>query len=207
MAKVLRISPTGAARLSDVLKNPAALMKKIGAILVAQGQKAFDEQRFGSIKWPEIYGGGGSPFVNVAGVVGDVSAGGEPKARRFTKKKPALYDTGLLLRSIADEGKACKYTGTHSVEYGSAVEYAPLHQFGGVSEQAVSPAAKATLWRWLKKKKNAKYRGRLGWLLNKRVKVLRTKVQRRPFVGITDDTAEKIRETVEREIVKQSGGE
>src|SRR3990172_11172050 len=98
-----RAGRKGMARLSADLSNPARTLKRIGALLVAQGQRAFREQRFGSAKWPARYSGISGPYVSVAGVLADVAKGSNPKARRFADRVPALVDTGLLRRSLTSE--------------------------------------------------------------------------------------------------------
>lgn len=177
------------------LRNPQGALREMGALLVKESGRAFEEQRLGSVAWPERYEGGPEPYVNVAGLVADFNQGSRrPKARRFDRR-PALRDQGDLERSVSFE-----VIGRDTVEAGSALPYARTHQEGGESRQSVTKQTKAALWKWLKRQDKTMKR-RLGWLLNKTITELETNVHRRPFVGVTEDLAPELVEVVERHLV------
>lgn len=220
------------------MRDKDALLDAAGALLVRTSQEAFVKQRFGSIVWPERYAGDTrEPFVNVAGIVADFNAGrAEPPQRRFDRR-PALMDTGELARS-----PSYRKVGPDSVEAGSTVPYAALHQRGGESSQPVTRETKERLWGWLKGRREKLRRKvsrqvsglrrkgagafvepqaasdagirelqqhkalmrRLGFLMNKNVTELVTKVHARPFVGVTDRDADEIREMVESHVAGET---
>jgi len=182
--------PTGALiTLRRKLERPETLMKQIGAFLLADAQKAFKEERLGNIRWPARYPSQRDPKVNIAGIVSDFIQGRvRPPKRRF-QDRPALRDTSNLLRSLSNRGKAIR-TGSLFVEVGTTIQYAPQHQWGGESKQAVNQNVKKLLAGFLKKKANKKYRERLGFLFQR--DELRTKINQRPFLGITTETEYKI---------------
>jgi hypothetical protein len=51
--------------IEDRLKNPRGMMERIGAMLTSRAQRAFDEQKRGSVKWPP------RSVPNIAGIVDD----------------------------------------------------------------------------------------------------------------------------------------
>jgi phage gpG-like protein len=183
------------ARLGRTLDNPRQILVAIRQVLKAQSQRAFAEQKFGDIAWPARYPHQKSPKLNIAGAVQDLATGARIKARRF-EDRPALLDTGILRRSIAAELKP-----NNEVEVGTKVPYALLHQAGGISRQPITPTIKANLETLLKYGASAKtktgrakkidektmgLRRRLGFLFG--VSELATKINKRPFLGLTDQT-------------------
>jgi phage gpG-like protein len=212
------------------LRDKDALLDAVGALLVRTSQRAFAEQRLGDVIWPERYEGGPEPFVNVAGLIADFNAGKtKPPNRRFDRR-PALFDTGGLARSVS-----YRRVGADTVEAGSTEPHAGIHQQGGETTQPVTAETKSRLWKWLKGRRTGLARKRkklgqrdftktaseqaaasgaaeqaesghkalmrrLGWLMNKNTHELATKVHRRPFVGITDSDADEIRELVESHV-------
>lgn len=99
--------------------NRAAL-EAAGAVMVAQAQRAFREQKKGRFRWPE------RQTPNLAGILADLARGATPPARRFTGR-PANVDTGKLRNSIT-----YRVTGD-AVEVGATVSYASKVQQGGAS--------------------------------------------------------------------------
>jgi phage gpG-like protein len=185
-------------RLGATLENPRRIVVAFRQILKAQSQRAFAEQKFGEITWPARYPSQKSPKLNIAGAVQDLSTGPRIKARRF-EDRPALLDTGILRRSIAAEIKS-----DDTVEVGTKVPYAIKHQVGGESRQPITAGILENLKRVLKyeeygktkkgkaKKIDAKtqmLRKRLGFLFG--TPELVTKINRRPFLGLTDATKNK----------------
>lgn len=180
------------------LRGMEPALRQIGAVLVSQGQRAFETESFGDEPWPERYPSQSEPFINVAGAVADLTAGGSVKARRF-QRRPVLSDTGLLRGSLA-----WRLAGSHAVEAGSVVPYAGLHQHGGESSQPVTATTKKGLIAFLKSKRGKPYRGKLGWLLNRKLGVtsLTTKVHARPFLGITKTVEEEIVGIIEAHVAE-----
>jgi phage gpG-like protein len=169
-------------RIEKKLTNPEAALKQIGALMVAESQRAFKEQQFGTKKWD-----GRSP-VNVFGIIADFHEGKrKPPARRF-EARPALRDTGRLASSIA-----FKVSGM-MVEVGTNLDYANVHQTGGdVESKPITATVQKLLWSWLKKQ-SSQLKARLGFLLNKKYtgEKLKGKVPARPFIGITDTTRKNV---------------
>lgn len=174
------------------LSNPHAALKQIGALMVAESQRAFKDQRFGSEEWEPR-----AP-INVYGIIADFHAGKKsPPARRF-EKRPALRDTGRLASSIS-----FKVSGD-SVTVGSNLPYAAVHQKGGpIESMPINDQVREALWKWLKGKGKS-YQRDLGWLLNKKFKdeTLKGEVEARPFVGITKQLREDVKEVIGAEIME-----
>lgn len=178
-------------RWIKALENPHKALKQIGALMVAESQSAFRNQQFGRDKWLP------RSSVNVFGIISDFSKGSTPPQRRF-ESRPALRDTGRLSSSIT-----FKVSGS-VVEVGTNLDYAKVHQHGGeVESKKISKAVQQSLWRWLKPKGKG-LKQSLGWLLNKKFtgETLKTQVPKRPFVGITKQTMEDVREVVGVEIME-----
>jgi len=167
--------------LRDKLDHPDEIFQGVGGLLVAQAHQAFRDQKFGDEVWPPRYPNQSAPKVNVAGVLSDINHGGKPKSRRF-EDRPALLDQGDLMKSIAPT-----IDGT-TVTHGSSLPYAQVSHAGGQSTQAVHPFARIVLAEFLKS--NKQYRKKLGFLFN--VESLTTNHVPRPFIGLTDETEEKI---------------
>jgi len=192
MARVTYEPGAKVKRLQANLADPSKALKQIGVMMVAESQAAFKAQRFGSTQWRQR----NNP--NVFGIISDFTQGRrKPPARRF-ESRPALSDTGRLAKSIAFQVKG------KIVEVGTNVEYASLHNFGGVSKsEKITSTVQKSLWSWLKKQDKS-LKQRLGWLLNRKFKdqQLETRVPRRQFVGITMETRKQIRATIGMEIME-----
>lgn len=173
-------------RIERKLGNPSAALKQIGALMVSESQRAFKLQEFGGKRWDPR-----AP-VNVFGIIADFHAGKrKPPARRF-EPRPALRDTGRLASSIA-----FRVVGD-TVEVGSNLPYASVHQTGGeVESKPITQTVRTNLWAWLKKQSKDLKR-RIGWVLNPKFKdkTIKGEVPARPFVGITKQTREFVREAV-----------
>lgn len=178
-------------RIERAVSNPTGALKQIGALLVSQGQRAFRMQRLGREAWKPR----GVP--NVFGIIADFHAGKRaPPARRF-QKRPALRDTGRLASSLA-----FRLVGKDTVEAGSNLPYAAVHQAGGrVESETITEKVQRLLWSWLKGR-GSEWKAKLGFLLNKkfRDKKLEGEVPARPFIGITETLRRDIREVVGVEI-------
>ncbi len=195
------IKLTNVVALKRNLDNPAKVLKQIGAILVSRSQRTFRDQRLGTFRWPERYPGQKGARINVAGAARDLSKGGQIKKRRF-QPRPALTDTGALKRSV--NSQAVLLEGKFTVSLGSALSYAAKHQFGGTSKLPVTETTKKNLAKFLKKKSNREKFASLGFLFQRTE--LSTKINRRPFVGVTAQDQEDIVRIVEGNIPgKQTG--
>lgn len=177
-------------RLQGELENPAGLMKKLGAMVLGASQQAFKLQRFGDIPWKERYPGQKAPKLNIAGAVRDFSEGRTtPKPIRFVDR-PALIDEGM--RGGLQGSLTYRTVHSLSFEVGTIKQHAWIHQHGGVSTQQITKPVKEGIKAFLKKKSHSighglkvrpsEYESKLRPLLRKRV--LRTKVNARPFIGI-----------------------
>ena len=188
-------------KLRGALGDTGPILERIGAIMEAGAQKAFDEQRFGSFVWPERYPNQSSPFISVAGAVADFSEGkSEPKGRRFDRR-PALRDRGILIGSIRS-----RVVAGEAVEVGSTVPYAATHQWGLVSSQPVTKETKQRIAKWLLKPKGKPYRDKMTPVLAKNRTSWDTEVVQRPFLGVTAQMEEDIATTVETMIAEAAGG-
>lgn len=200
-------------QIEAAAKDTTPLMKQIGALNVEASQKAFEEQKFGRFTWPERYPNQGGSKLNVAGALSDFNAGKKnPKPSRF-EARPALLDTGHLQKSITYEvpNSTTEITGT-------AMHYANLHQHGGVSIQPITSTAKEGIKDWLfipssrkgpfvtwkYRKGREQYGNRLGALLFK--SDLRTNVNKRPFIGMTEELFNNIMQTIIRYFSKPVKG-
>lgn len=168
--------------------------RQIAKLLRAASQRAFVDQRFGTDVWPPRYPNQEvPPFANVAGIVADFNRGMNAPSRRF-EKRPALRDTGEMLNRL--RGSAAVVFGDFEVSVRSDVDYAEKHQTGGKSSQPVSPQAKTMLAKLLKKR--PELRAKLGFLFT--IDELETEVNKRPFIGVTEETKPKIVRTVEHNL-------
>lgn len=174
-------------RWRKALENPERALKQIGTLMVAESQEAFREQRFDGKAWAQR-----GP-INIFGIIADFAAGKtKPPARRF-QRTPVLIDTGRLQNTIAYQLK-----GTTSVEVGSDLPYASIHQTGGpIESETIADRVQRLMRRWLDGP-GSEYRERLSFLLTQRMngRKLQGEVEPRPFIGITRQTVEDVAEVV-----------
>ena len=174
-------------RIRGALDNPSAALKQIGALMVAESQQAFRNQGFGGRKWRDR-----AP-INTFGIIADFAAGkSSPPNRRF-QPRPVLRDTGRLAKSIS-----FRIIDAKTVEVGTNVEYADVHNLGGeVESEVISEDVQKALWRWLKGRGKA-FKRDLGWLLNKKFRgeKLTAEVPKRQFLGITQRTIRDVKKIV-----------
>lgn len=171
------------------LDDPREPLETIGVTLVRQSQNAFDKQALGTHKWPARYRGRGTPFINVAGALTDLQSAPRVKSRRFDKR-PALQNSGQLRNSLTWN------VNGDEVVYGSPRDYAKTHQEGGQSSIAITPRAIKNLAKWLKTAQGKTYRSRMGFLFQAGDSYDFT-VNKRPFLGITEQSDRDISEQVE----------
>lgn len=180
-------------RIEANLDSPTRALKQIGAIMVAESQKAFKAQKHGDKRWRQ------RGKINVFGIIADFHEGRRsPPARRF-ERRPALRDTGRLAASIAFQ-----LVGSNMVEVGTNLPYAAVHQTGGpVESKKLTPEIQNKIWKWLRNQ-SADLKSQLGWLLNSKFtgKSLKSTVPERRFVGVTKQTHEFVEKAVGVEIME-----
>lgn len=184
-------------RLRDRIHDLTPILDTIGNTMVSHSQEAFKKSQFGTFRWPKQYGSQ-SPYIHRAGALQDLLSGGSIKARRFERGNP-LIDAGHLSGSLD-----YRVVGGDTVEYGSALPYAGLHQTGGTSEQTVTKEAKKRLGKEFKKARKAggtRYEQIKKLAILFHLATMKTKVFRRPFVGTTDEMENDIRENIEQAIL------
>ena len=192
-------SPKDYDKLLGRLKNPQPVLKTVGLLLVAQGQEAFKAQRFGAFKWAHRYKGSPGKYINAAGALADLAKGGNIKKRRTADRVPALADTGLLRKSLTSKTTSFSEKGAFAIEYGTNMPYAGMHQKGGYSRINVTSKMIDKLHKWLSKQNEPDYWDRFGSLFDgSGTHVWRTKLHKRPFIGITDKYATQISSEVAR---------
>jgi len=178
------------------LDRPEAALRQVGALMVAESQRSFRDQKFGEDTWQPR-----AP-VNVFGIIADFAAGRKTPPQRRFESRPALRDTGRLSASIA-----WKLVGADVVEVGSSLPYAGVQHAGGeVESQTIDEKVRTALSAWLKGS-GSKYRTRLGWILNRKFagKKLKQKVPARHIVGITKQTIEDVKIAVGVRIMETDG--
>lgn len=189
------VSEFGTVRLKRALENPRRALGRIGARLQNESAQAFNNQGLGEIAWSLPYDGA-EPFINVAATLGDFAAGlKKPRNRVF--RRAALRQSGDLSKSIE-----YNVLDDKTVEVGSGLPYAGLHQRGGKSVVRITKAGQIALAKWLKSKAGKPYTDRLGAFVTRQRHEIR--VQPRPFIGITDDARADITEIVESEIANEA---
>lgn len=71
-------------RIESKLANPEVALRQVGALMVAESQRAFRDQKFGEKAWDARKG-----KINVFGIIADFYEGKKsPPARRF-ESRPA----------------------------------------------------------------------------------------------------------------------
>lgn len=168
------------AELFDLIKKlqkPEVGLKRIGLRLVAYARDAFQKQESAVGAWPERYPQDSPPKLNYAGALNDLNAGGRIKARRYADR-PAAIDTGALRRSITSE------VSNRVVRVGSPLQYAGVQNAGGYTRISIHPRVIPKLRRLQARKPDPVIEKFLKKLQGDGLE-LRTKVNPRPFVGLT----------------------
>lgn len=171
--------------------RPEALrpvLERLGIMLVAQAERAFDQQRLGNQQWP------GRINPNVPAIVRDMNEGRSPPRRRFVDR-PANVDTGRTRQSLA-----YRVTGRRVI-VGAGTEYSARLQKGGKVTIELTGSGRRNLAKFLRRRRDL--RKALGWLFSR--PTFKLKVRARPFLGLTADTRRK----AERELaafVRGRGG-
>src|SRR5262245_964991 len=199
MDVTLRLTPR---RLDAMLASRGVLLKLLGALIVSQAQKAFQDQRLGDVIWPERYPAMREPFINLAPVIQKAGEGKQPSGDDFNRR-PALGGAGSeLARSIL-----FRVDGDTAVEIGSnRPDLKPgLFQFGGIGRIPITDTTLHTLADWLGISRGRLSKGKApsgtarGEYAKKLAFVFRDgkteHVQAaypRPFIGFTDETFAKL---------------
>ena len=211
------------------------LLTQIGTFLVIQATQAFTNQKLpGLKKWKAKYPNQKSPKFNIAGAISDFASGrSEPKRNRY-QDRPALEDTGNLKKwwSFDNVSHSVTPKGRFVVEVGAGgavKDYAGLMQWGGTAKQTLTADIKKKMNIFLKKtrgtarkaekrdgqnspaaksaRKSLDAASKMGYLLNRKFKITvkKTKVNPRPFLGITPQVDKDIRAIIEQEIPGNKG--
>lgn len=185
-------------RMESALSNPKRALRQIGFIMVAQAEEAFRDQAWDGQPWPPRH------VPNYFGVIRDFYEGRKEPPKRRWDPRPALRDTGALMRSVTH-----RIVGPDTVEVGSAKPYSKIQNEGGPIESLpINDRVRANLAAWLKKKRrNKDIQKQFGWLLNKkfRDKTLKSTAPKRQFLGLTKRTIEDIKDIVGVEVFEVDG--
>ena len=196
-----KVSPTRFGVIVDLkkrIKDPSAIVTKIGFLLAARAQQAFRDQKLGDLTWPARYPGL-KPFIHIAGALEDFKSVSKVKANRFVKR-PALRQTNTLFNSLTPGPKSVKSLGRNVIEVGTTIPYAGIHQAGGVSSQKITGGVRKNMSKFLRSAKGKKFSPVLGPIFQSDVK--KTNINKRPFLGITDITERDIISLVQEEFKK-----
>ena len=171
------------------LDRPEKALKQIGALLLAASQKSFKAQAWEGKPWRE------RRVPNVFGIIADFSQAGRttPPKRRF-EARPVLRDTNRLAQTLA-----FRLIGQHTVEVGSSMDYAGVHNFGGrIESKPITQTVQDKLLKFLKSKNGQRWQSRLIFLTlpGMKGKTLKGKVPPRQFVGLTKTIQQDIEKAV-----------
>lgn len=199
MVRRLKLTVDELKQFRGRLEDPRGALTRVGALMLAASQKAFDDQSYGPERWPERYEGQSEPFINVAGALSDVLRDRQIKGRRFDRR-PALVDVGTLRGSLTFGLK-----GKKSVSVGTTDPKAPKHLFGLKSVQNVTDVARKRLskeYRRFKKQGGARFEAfkKLGFLHT--VNQLETNIQKRVFLGLFPELETRLIGAVEDFLVE-----
>ena len=178
----------------DKIKNLGPVLTAIGTEMMVESRRAFIDQEFGSWTWPPRYGG--IPFpakINYAGALQDLTDGPRVQDRRFNDRPALRSDTSSLMKSI--NFQVMDKVSVRVGPTGTPATYAAKHQWGLESTQDIPGDAIDKLDAQIDKETNEERLDGLHALrarLARDGSVLTTKVQQRPFLGVTDEMQEKI---------------
>lgn len=175
-------------------RGRARILKQFGAVMLARTQYAFATESLFA-KWPARYPKQKPPKFNVAGAIQDLLEGNKVKSRRWDDR-PALKDRGILARSFSSATKALTYPNAYTVEIGSTLPYAAVHQWGGESEpKPLTRDFKVKLAAFLTTKKGRTVRDKMVHLLE--LDSYSQEILARPFLGVLDEDLHKFRDIIE----------
>lgn len=176
--------------IKNNIDNPGRILKQIGEMIRSRMQNAFVEQSRGAYKWRE------RKTPNIMGILSDLELGTRVKKRRFDSR-PALVDTGTLLRSFGRGERNIELTKKTRLEVGTPISYAPTLNIGGESSMRITKTMKKNLAKYLKRDRGRAKRSdnlaiqqqskdrnkQLGWIFKK--DEVKTRIPARPFAIIT----------------------
>lgn len=171
------------------IKNLEPVLKEIGTEMMVESRRAFIDQEFGSWTWPPRYGG--IPFpskINYAGALQDLTDGPKVQNRRFDDRPALRSDTSSLMKSI--NFQVMDKVSVRVGPTGTPATYAAKHQWGLKSTQDIPDSAIDKLDKQIDKETNEERLDGLHALRARLVRdgsVLTTEVQKRPFLGVTDE--------------------
>lgn len=179
------------------LESTRPVLQGIGRVILDDVRNNFKQQKFDGRKWPARYPSlRGKTKINIAGVISDFKKGKIPGSKRF-EGRPALKDTGALMRSFRISAEQ------NSVTVKSNVSYADVHQRGGdVSISITKPARKGLARLAARKKSIAPV---IAKFINENRKdftsIYKFKVVKRQMIGATRSLRKKmiksVKETLE----------
>lgn len=176
--------------LARQVDDTAPVLDRIGQYLIRLGREAFTQQSFGGKAWAA------TTTPNYALIVRKLDRG-VFDTRDLTRSRPALVDTGALRDSLF-----YRVLGRKTVEVGSLLPYAALHQHGGASTVPVTASARNNLRDLLRIA--PRLRDDLGWLFRR--SAITVQVRARPFLGVPDAARAALKGMVREHIVPARGG-
>jgi len=159
--------------IENRLADPTVILKRIGVLATSRSQRRIKDQE-------DIYGKTWPPRMtpDIPGILRDMETGSRIKPSRLVSGD-ALKDTGRLWQSIS-----WQVISRDTVEIGTNIPYASLHQFGIPHAVPVSSAAKMNLSAWLSTTVGLPFRPMFEWLLF--VDEFEITPIQREFIGLSD---------------------
>lgn len=176
--------------LDDRIKKQRAVLDKIGFMVSQDSRKNFRRGGFGEKPWEP------RSVPNVPGILSDLQAGSKPKERRW-KPGTTLVDTGALRDSIS-----YRVISDDTVEIGTSLDYASLHQFGGETTIQITNEMKRLLAEYFRglSKQLRRERREIGWLFQRDSQTFQ--IPQRKFLGVTPQMRKKVNELVAKTIAE-----
>jgi len=173
--------------LEKNLANPVSALKKIGVMVTSRTQDRFRMQVGPTgVRWPP-------PMTpNIPGILMDLEGGPGVKSSRLMAG-PALQDTGRLWGSIN-----WRIVSSDTVEIGTNLPYAKLHQFGLNHVIPVTLRQKQNLNLFLHTQAGAPWVPHLRWLYG--ATEVDIQVITRPFIGLSDQDVFDVNSIVKEDL-------
>lgn len=194
--KVFITTPRGLVDLQNRLDDFSPILEKVRTLFAESAGLAFRSQSFDGQAWPARYQFQGSPFINVAGAISDLSKGTSVKANRF-ERRPAGVDTGSLRNAAVNPAVILGPNGT--IEVKVIHPRASLINEGGISSQTITDITRQNLAVWLAQ--NKEYRSKLRFAFKR--DVLDTQVMARPFLSSSPAIEEDLAKIIEEYLTQQ----
>lgn len=125
--------------LEDLGEESRSALDAIGALVVAKTQTAFKKQKRGRFNWPP------RSVPSIHSILADLNAGRNARTRALDPR-PALVSTSRLKKSIAH-----RVLSNTTVEIGTVVPYALIHQEGGTSSTPITDRARKGIAKLIKR--------------------------------------------------------